>query len=115
MGWPSQSTVAVLGSRVVSERNGLPSTLPSSTTDLRVPIGNSGLVMLVGCVNLGRWRSTRSLSGAQPLPLEVPQGVGGSSGGLSARVVATATAAVMATTAMAAATERPVRCSRTAA
>jgi hypothetical protein len=42
--------------------------------------------------------------------LEVPQGVGGSSaGGLSARVVATATAAMMETTAMAAATERPVR------
>src|SRR4029450_386242 len=43
-----------------------PSTSPTITA-LRVPMGNSGLVTLVGSENDGRTRSTRSESGASRL------------------------------------------------
>jgi hypothetical protein len=66
---PFQVTVFVSGSSVVSDRKGLPSTWPSSTTEWRSLIGKSGLVIFVGLEKEGWSRSTRSLVGAQPRPL----------------------------------------------
>jgi hypothetical protein len=71
---PFQTTVALPGSSVVSDRNGRPSTRPSRTADRRRAIGKSGLVIAVGCVKDGGLRSTRLLGGAQPRPLYVPHG-----------------------------------------
>jgi len=59
IGSPSTVTVCVPGISVVSDRNGSPSTSPSSTTELSALIGNRGLVISVGLENVGRSTSTR--------------------------------------------------------
>jgi hypothetical protein len=74
---PFHVTVLVPGKRVVSVRKGLSSTWPSRSAEWSRLIGNSGLVIFVGFEKVGRMRSTRSLAGAQPLPLWVPHSVGG--------------------------------------
>lgn len=57
--------IRVSGRSVTSVRNGSPSTSPRSKTDSCCEIGNSGLVMVVGSVNVGIAVSTRSPSGAR--------------------------------------------------
>jgi hypothetical protein len=64
---PYQSTNAVVGSVVVSDRNGLLSTLPTWMTDRTWLTGNRGFVIAVGFEKVGHWRSTRLPVGAQPL------------------------------------------------
>src|SRR4051794_28265826 len=83
----AQTTVRVPGRSVVSVRNGWPSTWPRRTAERRRLIGKSGLVTSVGFENAGSVRSTRLLSGAQPRPVKVPHGTGGSRDGAGAGAV----------------------------
>jgi hypothetical protein len=65
---PFHSNVLRPGKSVVSVRNGLSSTRPSSTVERRRLIGLSGFVISVEVENEGSTRSTRLLMGAQPSP-----------------------------------------------
>ena len=78
--------VLVSGRRSVSILNGWPSTLPRMTAS-GSPIGNNGLVPVVGSDNDGLIRSTRWLSGASRAPGDLTHGVKRGLGIVSASVV----------------------------